>query len=121
DQLTVAQFNITIDNELLSFMKIFSDKVLKIAENVWSLKTREKGLGNFTHNNDTGGKAIFQEKYAAKNIFWKHTSPGTLSKANVGSNTSGSRVFICPAGSPMEVVKAMDSLSHANPSPSEFG
>lgn len=97
-------------------MKIFSDKVLKIAENVWSLKTREKGLcdrdfyiyrmvtlfsylsGNFTHNNDTGGKAIFQEKYAAKNVFWKHTSPGTLSKANVGSNTSGSRVFICLAG-----------------------
>ncbi|TEA30085.1 hypothetical protein DBR06_SOUSAS18210014, partial [Sousa chinensis] len=93
-------------------MKIFSDKVLKIAENVWSLKTREKGLcdrdfyiyrmvtlfsylsGNFTHNNDTGGKAIFKEKYAAKNVFWKHTSPGTLSKANVGSNTSGSRVFI---------------------------
>lgn len=55
-------------------MKIFSDKVLKIAENVWSLKTREKGLcdrdfyiyrmvtllsylsGNFTHNNDTGEK-----------------------------------------------------------------
>ena len=96
-------------------MKIFSDKVLKIAENVWSLKTREKGLcdrdfciyrmitllsylsSNFTHNNDTGGKAIFQEKYDAKNVFWKHTSPGTLSKANVGSNTSGSRVVICPA------------------------
>ncbi|TKC52319.1 hypothetical protein EI555_000682, partial [Monodon monoceros] len=104
DQLRVAQFNITIDNELLSFMKIFSDKVLKIAENrerdfyIYRMVTLFLYLsGNFTHNNDTGGKAIFQEKYAAKNVFWKHTSPGTLSKANVGSNTSGSRVFICLA------------------------
>lgn len=109
-------------------MKVFSDKVLKIAENLWSLKTREKGLcdrdfyiyrmiisvfsifsrmissifsylsGNFIHSNATGGKAILQEKHATKNVFWKHINPGTLSKTNTGPNTRGSRDITCSAG-----------------------
>ena len=125
---SVTQSDITVDNEPQSFMKVFSDKVLKIADNLWSLKTREKGLcdrdiniyrmtisvfsvfyrminsifsnlsSNFTHNNATGRKAIFQEKHAMKNVSRKHTNPGSLSKTNTGPNTRGSRDITCSAG-----------------------
>ena len=54
--------------------------------------------GNFTHNNDTGGKAIFREKYATNTVFRTHTSTGTLSKTNAGPNTRGAQDTTRSAG-----------------------
>ncbi|KAH7723155.1 CYN-3 protein [Aphelenchoides avenae] len=76
-------------------MELFDDITPKTAENFRALCTGEKGGGDFTRGNGTGGESIYGEKFPDENFKEKHTGPGILSMANAGPNTNGSQFFIC--------------------------
>ncbi|KAH7332104.1 hypothetical protein KP509_20G068300 [Ceratopteris richardii] len=50
--------------------------------------------GDFTLGDRRGEESIYSAKFADENVKIKHTDPGVLSMANVGSNTNGSQFLI---------------------------
>ncbi|KAK9992579.1 hypothetical protein SO802_027564 [Lithocarpus litseifolius] len=117
-------FDMTIDGQPTGhiIMELYADVVPRTTENFRALCTDKNGAsrsgkplhykgssfhcviprfmcqgGNFTAENGTKGKLIYNAKFADENFVKKHTDPGVLSLANVGPRTNRSQFFICIA------------------------